>query len=129
MAKVNLADRLSTTRTRIQGESGGPPALVLPKFAQLTRKEARVREDQYAALSTLARTLMRHRTIKDERITENTLIRVAIDLLLVHGGRLAGSTEDELRASVTSEVPESGTSELSHIVTPKASESKSLELR
>ncbi|MFC3689541.1 hypothetical protein [Aquipuribacter hungaricus] len=35
-----------------------------------------------------------------ERITDNTLVRVAIDLLLEDPGRLRGTTEDELRASV-----------------------------
>jgi hypothetical protein len=37
-----------------------------------------------------------------ERITENTLIRVAVDLLLARARKLHGLTEDELRKSVTS---------------------------
>ena len=82
MAKVDLAEKLSDVRARVSAEMMGDAQPGLPKFARLTRKEARVREDQYAALSTLARTLMRRRKVKDERITENTLIRVAIDLLL-----------------------------------------------
>src|SRR3546814_6262536 len=48
---------------------------------------------------------MRRRRVKDERITENTLIRVAIDLLLAHQDQLQGATEEELRESVTSELP------------------------
>jgi hypothetical protein len=35
-----------------------------------------------------------------ERITENTLVRLAIDLLLANAGQLQGSTEDELRRSL-----------------------------
>jgi len=37
-----------------------------------------------------------------ERITENTIIRVAVDLLLTHGNELQGVDEEELRNSVTS---------------------------
>ncbi len=40
---------------------------------------------------------MRRRTVKGERITENTLIRVAIDLLLAHQQHLAGGSETEIR--------------------------------
>ena len=35
-----------------------------------------------------------------ERITDHTLIRIAVDLLLADPGRLQGSTEAELRNSV-----------------------------
>lgn len=101
MAKVDLAGKLSDARARVESETVDPVQRGLPKFARLTRKETRVREDQYAALSRLARALMRRRTVKDERITENTLIRVAIDLLLAHQDELRGGTEHELRESVT----------------------------
>ena len=106
MARVELADRLSDARARVEAESIGDSSRGLPKFARLTRKEARVREDQYAALSALARTLMRRRRVKDERITENTLIRVAIDLLLAHQDQLRGATEDELRRVRDFDTPE-----------------------
>lgn len=110
MARVELADKLSDARARVGAETVGDSLRGVPKFARLTRKEARVREDQYAALSTLTRTLMRRRRVKDERITENTLIRVAIDLLLAHQDQLRGATEDELRESVTSILPKLGKS-------------------
>jgi hypothetical protein len=103
MSRVDLAGKLGDARARVAAEHR-PAQPDMPKFARLTRKEARVREDQYAALSGLARTLMRKRKVKDERITENTLIRVAIDLLLAHQGALRGATEEELRESVTSAV-------------------------
>jgi hypothetical protein len=57
-----------------------------------------MRDDQYSGLTDLARELMDSRSRKVERITENTLIRVAIDLLLAHPELLAGDTEEELRA-------------------------------
>ncbi len=38
----------------------------------------------------------------ESRRPENTLIRVAVDMLLGRAGKLRGTTEDELRKSVTS---------------------------
>lgn len=59
-----------------------------------------MRDDQYGGLTALARDLMDARTRKGGgRITENTLIRVGIDLLLAHPELLVGDTEEELRAN------------------------------
>lgn len=77
----------------------------LPKYQSLVRKEARLRADQSDELSQLCRHLARGRTDRSERITDNTLIRVAIDLLLTHADQLHGDTEDELRESVTHRLP------------------------
>lgn len=71
-----------------------------PRYLTLVRKEARVREDQAEALAQLRRRINRERTERGEPITDNTLIRVAIDLLTMRADRLAGNTEDELRKSV-----------------------------
>jgi hypothetical protein len=73
-----------------------------PKWKGLERKELRLRADQLDELARLRRTLNRQRAGDGERITENTLIRVAVDMLLGRAGRLRGTTEDELRKSVTS---------------------------
>lgn len=70
------------------------------RYDELERKEARLRPDQYGRLSDLSRSLNRVRAGKGERITENTLIRVAIDLLLARQSDLTGTTEIELRKSV-----------------------------
>ncbi len=70
------------------------------RYDQYERKEARLRADQYGELSNVSRRLNRARNGNGERITENTLIRVAIDLLLSREGDLAGATETELRKSV-----------------------------
>lgn len=102
---VNLSERLSETRMRLDRQRSRTPE-PLPKFLRLTRKETRVREDQYTELTALTRSLMRERISRRERITENTLIRVAIDLLLAHRDQLRGSDEDELRRSVTSGLPD-----------------------
>ncbi|AEY94345.1 chromosome segregation ATPases protein (plasmid) [Streptomyces hygroscopicus subsp. jinggangensis 5008] len=59
-----------------------------------------LREDQHSELSTLARELMLARSAKTERITENTVIRVAVDLMIRHPELLVGDTEDDLRTNV-----------------------------
>ncbi|GLC11128.1 hypothetical protein Mkiyose1665_57430 [Mycobacterium kiyosense] len=69
-------------------------------YGELERKEARLRPDQFNRLSSITRTLNRARAGKGERITENTLIRVAIDLLLQRETELDGDTEAALRQSV-----------------------------
>lgn len=69
------------------------------RYDQYERKEARLRPDQYGRLSELSRALNRTRAGRGERITENTLIRVAIDMLLADAARLAGTNETELRNS------------------------------
>jgi hypothetical protein len=74
----------------------------IPKWQRLERKELRLRADQLDELARIRRTLNRQRGGDGERITENTLIRVAVDMLLGRAGKLHGTTEDELRKSVTS---------------------------
>ena len=74
----------------------------IPKWQRLERKELRLRADQLDELARIRRTLNRQRGGEGERITENTLIRVAVDMLLSRAGKLRGTTEDELRKSVTS---------------------------
>jgi len=80
----------------------------VPKYQTLVRKEARVRADQADALAQLTRDRSRDRTDRSERVTDNTLIRIAIDLLLAHADQLHGDTEDELRESVTNRLTDSG---------------------
>lgn len=121
MSRVDLAGKLHDARARVAGESVHPAEQPVPKFERMVRKDARVRPDQDAALTALAKTVMRARPAKAERITENTLIRVAIDLLLTHADRLRGSTEDELRHSVTSVLP--------NVRTSAPSQSQASELR
>ncbi|GGM84761.1 hypothetical protein GCM10012275_64360 [Longimycelium tulufanense] len=80
-----------------------------PRYLQMARMDARLRPDQVEELSRLRRRLAGRRQYRGERLTENTLLRVAVDLLLTHADQLAGDTEDELRDSV---LPDSGTSEV-----------------
>jgi hypothetical protein len=57
----------------------------LPPYLTYVRKECRLRPDQLDALTALARRLNRERRGRGERITENTLLRLAADLLLSLG--------------------------------------------
>lgn len=71
-----------------------------PAYLALQRKETRLREEQIDALTAAARELNRAKPAGGERITENTLIRVAVDLLLSNTAALKGSNENEIRNSV-----------------------------
>ena len=84
-----------------------PKPRALPKYLRLERKEARLREDQVDALASLARRVNRQKTSQGgERITENTLIRVAVDWLLSRDEFVGGSSEEEIRRGLG--VPEPG---------------------
>jgi len=89
-------------RSRTADGTTGLTESQTPKWQRLERKELRLRADQLDDLARLRRSLNRQRGGEGERITENTLIRVAVDLLLSRGADLRGTTEDELRESVTS---------------------------
>lgn len=76
-----------------------------PKYLRLTRREARVHSHQVDSLGRLTRRLNNARRRPGgkpagERLTDNTLLRVAIDLLLQQQDQLTGTTEDELRTSL-----------------------------
>lgn len=86
------------------------PAPGLPKYLQMQRIEGRVTLAQSDALDMLAKRLNRARGRGvGERITANTLIRVAIDLLLARTDDLAGVDEGSLRQSLG--LPDSQTPE------------------
>ncbi|MFF2772950.1 hypothetical protein ACFVUP_38210, partial [Streptomyces bacillaris] len=81
------------------------PVTSEPLYLRLVRKETRLREEQYETLTEYARKLNRAKAPgTGERITENTLIRIAIDLLLPHLGEMSGNDEAQLRESVTNRV-------------------------
>ncbi|WP_018255993.1 hypothetical protein [Salinispora mooreana] len=70
--------------------SAGPEAL-RPKYVQLSRQ-------QQSALDEVARELMDARTrTGGQRITANTLIRIAVDALLAQRSALVGDDEAALR--------------------------------
>jgi hypothetical protein len=83
------------------GGSAAAAAQALPKYLALLRKEARLRGDQVDALASLARRMNRGKVERGgERITENTLIRVAVDWLLSRDEPVGASSEEEIRRSL-----------------------------
>ncbi|MEY9857989.1 hypothetical protein ABH935_003602 [Catenulispora sp. GAS73] len=62
-------------------------------------KQALIRPDQQTGLDHLARQLHDDRSVKGERITANTVLRVAIDGLIEHRSRLHGDNEVQLLES------------------------------
>jgi|SRR5215216_3898144 len=117
MARRNLADLVREERSDVsrEGAENNPSVRIaeedqaeqkagVPKYLTLLRKEARLREDQTLALARLARQLNRQKRKRGERITENTLIRVAVDLLLSQEGAIWGATEEEIREALQSGV-------------------------
>lgn len=97
-----LADLVRTEGQGIAAASQQPVAGPRqPKYLSLVRKEARLRADQIDRLTAIARQLNRQKIEGEgERLTENTLIRIAVDLLFVQADRLTGATEAELLASL-----------------------------
>jgi hypothetical protein len=69
------------------------------KYQRMLRKDVRIRADQDEMLTRLTRRLSARRQDRSERITTNTLIRVALDLLAASVDRLSGDTEEQLRRS------------------------------
>lgn len=75
----------------------------VPRYLEMQRVDGRIRPDQSEDLAALRRRIARGRADRSERITDNTLLRVAVDLLLAHAGNLTGDTEDDMVASVLTE--------------------------
>jgi hypothetical protein len=71
-----------------------------PRWLTFERKETRIRSDQLEWVEEQRKELNQRRQGAGERLTDNTLIRVALDLLMKHQGELRGVTEDELRVSL-----------------------------
>ena len=85
-------------QSRDEAMTPATPASRVPKYLALERKEARLRGDQVDSLASLARRVNRRKASRGgERITENTLIRVAVDWLLSQEQYVGGSTEEEIR--------------------------------
>lgn len=72
----------------------------IPRYLTLVRKELRITEDQADQISRTARSLNLARQGQGERITDNTLFRLGISLLIDRLGDLHGTTEAELYESL-----------------------------
>jgi 3-oxoacyl-ACP reductase-like protein len=76
------------------------PVKLAPEYLRLVRKETRLREDQLNQLTLHARRLSRAKTGSGPRITDNTLIRVAVDLLLARIEQANGDNEAAILESL-----------------------------
>ena len=72
----------------------------VPRWLTYERKETRIRPDQLEWVEAQRKELNQRRQGAGERLTDNTLIRVALDLLKQHQEELQGFTEDQLRKSL-----------------------------
>ncbi|SDH31849.1 hypothetical protein [Microbacterium sp. 77mftsu3.1] len=72
----------------------------VPLYLTFERKIVRLRADQYEELIVNSRRLNKAKGTGGVRITENTLARVAFDLLISRMDELHGATEEELRRSL-----------------------------
>jgi hypothetical protein len=106
---ANAASGTSKPRGPRTSTTKAPPAPVRrgrhgsegePKHKQLMRRDMGLWPDQVADLLALRDQVNHARTQRDERITDATLVRIAVDLLGEFREHLAGNTEDELRDSV-----------------------------
>ena len=77
-----------------------PRPLEAGTYLRFARKDTRLREDQLEALTSHARRLNRQRRSVGPRVTENTLIRVAVDLLLRRVDQASGDDEAALLGSL-----------------------------
>lgn len=72
----------------------------VPRYLTLVRKELRITEDQADQISRTSRSLNMARQGEGERITDNTLVRLGISLLIDRLEELHGTTEAELHESL-----------------------------
>ena len=113
-----VAEEIEPAMPGVAGKPARPPSRVAPAIEKLiadpaaedqatpaylryVRKETRLREDQQNQLTMQARRLNRAKKNQGARITENSLIRVAVDLLLRKIERASGDDEDAIRKSMS----------------------------
>lgn len=102
-AKPKKQARSAKPRRAPKARSAATPADsadAQPAYLRFHRKESRLRFDQLTELNTRARQLNAQKNPDADRITDNTLIRVAVDLLLARADELSGGDEAELRQSL-----------------------------
>jgi len=71
-----------------------------PKWLTFERKETRIRADQIEFLESVRIRLNSQRGRSGERLTDNTFVRIAIDLLMERESELRGVTESQIRSNL-----------------------------
>lgn len=99
-AKPNLRDLIGDRAAPTGRRAAAPESPGGPKYLRLDTKEVRFWPGQRTDLEALAQELNRQRRRQGERITSNTLIRLAAAWLVQHEGELQGISEEELAESL-----------------------------
>ena len=95
LVETTIVEPIQDSEVTDFGSAEAPELASSAKYLALVRKEARLRDEQYDELTCLARKLnkSKSRAARTERITENTLIRIVIDVLLESEVALLGDDE------------------------------------
>jgi hypothetical protein len=97
---VRAAQEIPIVRPQVAATAPIRTSSRAAKWLTFERKETRQRPDQIKWIEAKRKDLNAARGGEGERLTDNTLIRVALDLLMQRGDELTGATEDELRRSL-----------------------------
>ncbi|GAA4687395.1 hypothetical protein [Frondihabitans cladoniiphilus] len=97
---VQTAQEIPVARPQVAAAAPLRTSSRAAKWLSFERKETRQRPDQIEWIEAKRKDLNAMRGGEGERLTDNTLIRVALDLLMQRGDDLTGTTEDELRRSL-----------------------------
>lgn len=97
--RANLTDLIGERKERTSSPAR-PEAQSGPKYLRLDTKDVRFWPGQRTDLEMLVQELNRQRRRQGERITVNTLVRLAAAWIVEHGDQLQGITEEELAESL-----------------------------
>lgn len=102
--KVDVSKMLGTTEKTTEPQPATketPAKQTRPKYRRAIPKEARLWPDQIRELNALAQQIQWQKEPGGERITTNTLLRLAAAWIIEHGqSQLYGNTETELAQSL-----------------------------
>jgi hypothetical protein len=94
------AQALRVRRSQRRGAAEAAAQTSEPSYLHFVRKDTRLREDQLEQLTKESRRLNRAKRNTGVRITDNTLIRVAVDLLLARIENASGDDEAAILGSL-----------------------------
>jgi hypothetical protein len=97
---AKAAQEITTPRRQVAASAPTRMSSRSAKWLTFERKETRQRPDQIEWIASKRKELKAIRGGEGERLTDDTLIRIALDLLMRRGDELAGMTEDQLRRSL-----------------------------
>lgn len=97
---IDKAQALRVRRSQRRGEAEAAAQTSEPSYLHFVRKDTRLREDQLERLTKESRRLNRAKRNPGIRITDNTLIRIAVELLLARVENASGDDEPAILRSL-----------------------------